>query len=150
MFYSFRCHFLLVLFFVSPPPNILRHIPVNLASVFKSLTSLHEVKRVTHCTSFQRTPPFQFWHGPILPDFLNSERKFRIWVHYETSHGSHCSEMTCWKCEFAASFWLSWSSLGCIALLSVSLSPDFFLHPRAKHGWTKTQSMVLYNAPGGK
>lgn len=117
MFYSFWCHFFVsVVFFVSPPPHIQQHIPVSLAAVFKSLASLHEVKRVTHCTSFQRLPGF--WHGPLLSVFLSSKGlQFRILVRYETSQGSHCSEMTCWKCEFAASFWLSRFSPGCTALL---------------------------------
>lgn len=47
----------------------------------------------------------------------------------------HCSEMTCWKCEFAASFWLSWSSLGCIALLCFIES--WFLSASHSETWLK-------------
>lgn len=65
--------------------------------------------------------------------FYQSFRVHRSSVRYETPQGSHCSEMTRWKREFAASFWLSWffTWMHCAALFHW-----VFLHPMMKRGQT--------------
>lgn len=142
--------FVSVFFFVSPSPtDIQQHIPVRLAAVFKSLASLHEVKRVKHCTSFQTLPGFLFCHGPFFfyQSLSSKALQFRILVRYEKSQGSHYSEMMCWKCEFAASFWLSWSSSGCTALLC--FTECFFLSASHDETWSnkkKTSIQCLRDA----
>lgn len=50
-------------------------------AVFKSLASLHEVKRVTHCTSFQRLPLFQIWHGPTFTSLSSSSKRLQFGIY---------------------------------------------------------------------
>lgn len=120
----------------NPPPNILRHIPVNLASVFQKSSIFTWSQKSNTLHKLPKTSTvFSFGMGPVLPVFSSSKRlQFRILVHYETSQGSHCSEVTCWKCEFAASFWLSWSPLGCTALLCFNES--WFLSASHNETWS--------------
>lgn len=118
-----KSFFVSVFFFVSPLPS--PKYSVTYSSKFgvgfqkSSIFTWSQKSNTLHKLPKISGPRFQFWHlGHLNQSFRVPKRlHFRFLVHYETSQGSHCSEVTCWKSEFAASFWLSWSSLSCIALL---------------------------------
>lgn len=125
-------------------------------SSFKSLASLHEVKkRVTHCTSFQRLPRVTVL---AFARFTGSIRlQFRILIRYGTSPGPKCPEMMRWKmkknlhllllhlpffCLFLVVFFLPVVALLCSALLFSIKSRFFFLHPAMNKDEQKKQSDV--------